>query len=191
MLLGPLLAVQTLLTHGPATTPSSGKLSTVSQLRLVFDWGWSCPCMSIWPWSAGHYMQGLLLNHASRSTNGSLWAKSRSEDTEATPVSKNTTKGNRFQYCKDNSLHIHHCMLGLREELNFLSHSFSHPSNSFSPPPGTSGLHHPSTKPVAKNRGRVRRLKNEPSLWQRVRVRANGHRACVRAVVDQQKCPVQ
>lgn len=41
-------------------------------------------------------------------------------------------------------------MLGLREELNFLSHSFSHPYNSFSPPPDTSGLHHPSTKPVAK-----------------------------------------
>lgn len=37
MLLGPLLAVQTLLASGLATIPSSGKLSTVSQLRLVFD----------------------------------------------------------------------------------------------------------------------------------------------------------
>lgn len=135
MLLGPFLAVQTPLACGLATVPSSGKLSPVSQLRLVFERGWSCPCMSFWPWRAGYYIQGLLLNLASRSTNRSLWAKSRWEDTEATPVSKNTTKGNRFQYCKDNSLHIHHCTLGLREELNFLSHSFSHPSNSFSPPP--------------------------------------------------------
>lgn len=165
MLLGPLLAVQTLLASGLATIPSSGKLSTVSQLRLVFDWGWSCPCMRIWPWSTRHYMWGLLLNHASRNTNCFIWAKIRWEEMEATPVSKNTTKGNRFQYCKDNSLHIHHCMLGLREELNFLSHGFSHPSNSFTPPLGTSGLHHPSTKPVAKNRGRMRRLKNQPGLW--------------------------
>lgn len=47
--------------------------------------------------------------------------------------------GNRFHYCRDNSLHMHRCMLGLREELNFLSHSFSHSSHSFSPPSGTSG----------------------------------------------------
>ena len=37
MLLGPLLAVQTLMAHGLATIPSSGKLSIVSQLRFVFD----------------------------------------------------------------------------------------------------------------------------------------------------------
>lgn len=101
-------------------------------------------------------------------------------------MSKNTTKGNRFQYCKDNSLHIHHCTLGLREELNFLSHSFSHPSNSFSPPPGTSALHHASTKPMGKNRGRTRRLKNQPGFD---RGRANMHRARVSVVVAQQKRP--
>lgn len=39
MLLEPLLPVQTLLARGPATIPGCGKLSTVSQLRLVFDGG--------------------------------------------------------------------------------------------------------------------------------------------------------
>lgn len=169
MLLGPLLAVQTPLACGLAPVPSTGKLSPVSQLRLVFKRVWSCPCTSFWPWSAGttckdcSWTLPLEIQIAPSEQRAD-------ERTEATPVSKNTTKGNRLQYCKDNSLHIHHCMLGLREELNFLSHSFSHPSNSFSPPPDTSSLHHPSTKPMAKNRGRTRRLKNQPGLWQRVHV---------------------
>lgn len=93
MLLGPLVAVQTLMACGLATTPSSRKLGIVSQLRFVFDWGWGCPYTGIWLWSSVKYIQGLLLNYASRNTNCSEWGKIRREDTEASPVSKKWDQG--------------------------------------------------------------------------------------------------
>lgn len=143
MLLGPLLAVQTLMACGLATIPSSRKLGIVSQLRFVFDWGWGCPCMGIWPWSSVKYLQGLLWTMPLEIQIALSGEKSDERTQRPLQCPKNMIKGNRFQYCRDNSLHIHRCMLGLREKLNFLSHSFSCSSHSFSPPPGTSGLHHP------------------------------------------------
>lgn len=93
MLLGPLLAVQTLMACGLATIPSSRKLGIVSQLRFVFDWGWGCPCMGIWPWEFSEVHTRTASAYASRNTNCSEWGKIRREDTEASPVSKKYDQG--------------------------------------------------------------------------------------------------
>lgn len=89
MLLGLLLAVQTLMAHGL----SSGKLSTVSQLRFIFED--EVVSADTWPLSSVNWAQGLLLNCASRNTNCSGWGKSRREDMEASSVSKNYDHGKR------------------------------------------------------------------------------------------------
>lgn len=60
MLLGLLLAVQTLMAHGL----SSGKLSTVSQLRFIFED--EVVSADTWPLSSVNWAQGLLLNCASK-----------------------------------------------------------------------------------------------------------------------------
>jgi len=90
MLLGPLLVVQTQMACGLATIPSSGKLRVVSQLRSEDE---VVPAQAFGLGSSMNYTQALLLNCASRNTNGSEWGKSRREDAEASPVSKTYDQG--------------------------------------------------------------------------------------------------
>lgn len=133
-------------------------------MRSVFGKEWGCPCLSIWPWSSVSCVQGLHPNCGYRYTNAPSGTKRSKRTQRPLQCPKNTIKGNRLQYCRDSSLHIHHCMLGLTEELNFLTHGFSYSSYSFSPPAGTWSLHHLYTKLEAKSRGSMSMLKNQPGL---------------------------
>lgn len=165
MLLGPFSAVQTLMAHGLAIIPSTGKLDTVSQPRFVFDWGWGCASSSK---AFGLGVQWTLYKDC-------FWTI----PLEVLWVGKKQMRGYRglSSVQKIRSRETGFSIAGIIV-CTFITACWGSGWNWISwvtvslIPPTVSVLPRapqvyliPKLTPVAKNRGRMRTLKNQPSLW--------------------------